>query len=203
MRDFAEIEAELRFAAYNGCDHTLLIEAADALAAEDKLIQKLSSIVVRNAQIRITVDELKETADQIVAKSTGTIYIITAGEYSDYGIIAATKDKATAERIKNAYNRDSKYEQAEIEEFSDAIEEHEMNEYKVIIKNAEILYSVPMERVKGVKETVCDAHQFEDYKRGKPDGTSWRIIVIAESEGTARKIAKDYVIQKEAEAQGL
>lgn len=77
MRDFAEIEAELRFAADNGCDHTLLIEAADALAAEDKLIQKLSSIVVRNAQIRITVDELKETADQIEcgAKEQKTVYV--------------------------------------------------------------------------------------------------------------------------------
>ena len=79
MRDFAEIEAELRFAADNGCDHTILIEAADALAAEDKLIQKLSSIVVRNAQIRITVDEMKETADQVERsaseKSGKTVYI--------------------------------------------------------------------------------------------------------------------------------
>ena len=32
MRDPAKIEAELRFAADNGCDYTLLLEAADALA---------------------------------------------------------------------------------------------------------------------------------------------------------------------------
>lgn len=65
MRDFAEIEADLRFAADNGCDYTLLIEAAEALAKENELIQKLAGIVVRNAQIRITVDEVKEAADQI------------------------------------------------------------------------------------------------------------------------------------------
>lgn len=176
MRDLKKLENELRFAANAGCDYTLLLEAADALAEARKRIKELDSDV---------------------------IYIVTAGEYSDYGIVAATKDKATAERIKSTYNRDSKYEQAEIEEFNDALKEHEMNVYEVFIKNTEILYSVIRERVKGIKEAVYDVHQFEDYKRGKPDGTSWRVDVIAESECTAKKIAKDYVIQKEAEEQGL
>lgn len=57
MRDPAEIEAELRLAADYGCDYTLLIEAADALAAENRLIERMSSILVRNAEITISVKE--------------------------------------------------------------------------------------------------------------------------------------------------
>lgn len=60
MRDPAEIEAELRLAADYGCDYTLLIEAADALAADAKLIDRLSSIIVRNAEITINVQEGNE-----------------------------------------------------------------------------------------------------------------------------------------------
>lgn len=57
MRDPEEIEMELRFAAENGCDYTLLIEAADALAAENRIIERLSGILVRKAEITINVKE--------------------------------------------------------------------------------------------------------------------------------------------------
>lgn len=38
MRDFEKIEADLRFAADNGCDYTLLIEAAKALRDAREII---------------------------------------------------------------------------------------------------------------------------------------------------------------------
>lgn len=177
MRDLKKLENELRFAADAGCDYTLLLEAADALA---------------------------EVREWIEAQKAGTIYIVTAGEYSDYGIIAATKDKATAERIKNKYNRAAQYDRADIEEYDDAISEHEMTIFRVEIKNGEISYSTAATNMtRAAKEEVRTAKKYDDYQNGKPNGTSWIIHVIAKSEGTARKIAKDYVMQKEAEAQGI
>lgn len=176
MRDLKKLENELRFAADAGCDYTLLLEAADALAEARKCIEE---------------------------QKAGTIYVVTAGEYSDYGIIAATKDKETAERIKNTYNRDAQYERADIEEYDDAISEHEMTIYRVEIKNGEIQFSIPVCRTRATKERIETEKKFEEYKNGFPNGTRWIIHVAAESEGTAEKIAKDYVMQKDAEAQNL
>ena len=43
MRDLKKLENELRFAADAGCDYTLLLEAADALAEAKKVIDTLAS----------------------------------------------------------------------------------------------------------------------------------------------------------------
>ena len=50
-----------------------------------------------------------------------TIYIITAGQYSDYHIIAATVDKERAEKICELHK--GNYTQPEIEKFEDSVEE--------------------------------------------------------------------------------
>lgn len=43
MRDLKKLENELRFAADAGCDYTLLLEAADALAEAKKVIDTLAN----------------------------------------------------------------------------------------------------------------------------------------------------------------
>lgn len=131
------------------------------------------------------------------------IYIVTAGEYSDYGIIAATKDKETAEKIANKYNKESKYEEAQIEEYYDAINRRPMTEYRIHIKNGEITASKKVCVLETEKESVEYAYKSEEYIDGYPDGMLWIVGVVADSEDHARKIAKDYVMKKEAEDQGL
>lgn len=46
------------------------------------------------------------------------IYVITAGEYSDYHVCAVTTDRERAEQLRKRYFRES-YDGAEIEEFID------------------------------------------------------------------------------------
>ncbi len=131
------------------------------------------------------------------------IYIVTAGEYSDYGIIAATKDKKTAQRIADKFNQKSKYEEAQIEEYYDAINRRPMTEYRIHIKNGEITAPKKVCVLEAEKESVEYADKSEEYIDGYPDGMLWIVGVVADSEDHARKIAKDYVMKKEAEDQGL
>lgn len=131
------------------------------------------------------------------------IYIVTAGEYSDYGIIAATKDKETAERIANEYNKESKYEEAQIEEYYDAIYRRPMTEFIIHIKNGEITALWAARILETEKECVEYADKSVEYKDGYPNGMLWRVDVVADSEDHAQKIAKDYVMKKESEEQGL
>ena len=49
------------------------------------------------------------------------IYIVTIGEYSDYGILAAFLDKSKAEAFIKKYNRCRIGDEARIEEFEDGI----------------------------------------------------------------------------------
>lgn len=131
------------------------------------------------------------------------IYIVTAGEYSDYGIIAATKDKETAERIANKYNKESKYEEAQIEEYYDAIYRRPMTEFIIHLKNGEITALWAASILETEKERVVYADKSVEYKDGYPNGMLWRVDVVADSEDHAQKIAKDYVMKKESEEQGL
>ena len=182
MRDFKRIENELRFAADAGCDYTLLLEAADAL---------------------------KEAREQIEQKRDGTIYIITAGEYSDYGIIAATLDKDKAKEIKEEYDKEAgdPYGEAEIEEHTDAIFEKRMNHYNVFIKDGNIVKTtepIPGVQTRTAKAFVEYINAYKEFKDGYETGESITVVsVIAENEDQARKIAKDHYMKAEAEAQGI
>ena len=47
-----------------------------------------------------------------------TVYVVSSGQYSDYGIIAVFLDKQRAEQFVTEYNKTDKYDSADIEEWN-------------------------------------------------------------------------------------
>lgn len=179
MRDLKKIENELRFAADAGCDYTLLIEAADAL---------------------------EEAREKIETESKRPIFVITAGEYSDYGIVAVTRDYKTAQKIRKEWIRNHPYEKesTEIELYHDETIKKSMGLFEVYIENGNILKCGVKSFIKSIKEGIDFAEERDTYAEGYKTGRKlWIMTVIAENDEHAKKIAKDYVMRKEAEAQGL
>lgn len=174
MRDLKKLENELRFAADAGCDYTLLLEAADALAEARKCIEE---------------------------QKAGTIYVVTAGEYSDYGIVGVTLDYAKAKEECRRYKKIEP--SAAIEEHTDLILYKTLGLYEVIIKNGQIVNTFQRGERKRPKAEIVSLYRTDDYFRGRPDGNTWIVNVFAENEEKARKIAKDAAMKKEAEAQDL
>lgn len=50
--------------------------------------------------------------------SESKVYIVSQGDYSDYTVMCACEDEATANRFRDAYNGDSKYETARVEQLT-------------------------------------------------------------------------------------
>lgn len=181
MRDLKKMENELRFAADAGCDYTLLIEAADALAEARKKIEE---------------------------ENKRPIFVITGGEYSDYGIVAVTRDYKEAGRIREEWMRTHPYdkETAEIERYHDEAVKKIMILFEVGVENGNILYCyAKIDFVKRIKEGIEFVEKRDhEYELGfKRNRNMWIVTVAAENDEHAKKIAKDYVMKKEAEAQDL
>lgn len=181
MRDLKELENELRFAADAGCDYTLLIEAADALS---------------------------EARQKIEAESKRPIFVVTAGEYSDYGIVAVTRDYKEARRIREEARRMYPFdkETVKIERYHDEAIKKIMIKFEVGVENGNILYCyAKIDFVKRIKEGIEFVEKRDhEYESGfKRDRNMWIVTVAADNDEHAKKIAKDYVMKKEAEAQDL
>ena len=122
-----------------------------------------------------------------------THYVLTAGCYSDYHIVAVCSDRAKAEQIMERVNRNAgHYDQCDIEEYEDAEPVAEnlncycMNfEKNTIREDSDIEY--------GIKGSY-----FEDRY-----GTIWALYVLAENEEAARKIAFDRRAMLMAQKKGI
>lgn len=51
----------------------------------------------------------------------GKLYAVTAGTFSDYHIITICTDRDKADRIADWYNRVSRHDQADVEEYEDSV----------------------------------------------------------------------------------
>lgn len=141
--------------------------------------------------------------------SQKTIYVITKGSYSDYGICAVTTDKARAEELKLLYS--DRYDDANIEEYEDG--------HSGFSNDVKIVHPY---RVAGTKYCIdnnldIDVHQytellepgntFEEERSFMIDGddpNSYLVLyILAPDEEHAKKVWYDTWAQLNAERLGL
>ncbi len=122
-----------------------------------------------------------------------THYVLTAGCYSDYHIVAVCSDRAKAEQIMERVNRNAdSYDRCDIEEYED---------YEPVAEN---LNCYCMDFEKNIIREVADI----EYGM---KGTYWKnnrgiicdLYVLAENEEAARKIAYDRRAMLMAQKEGV
>lgn len=126
------------------------------------------------------------------------IYVIAAGEYSDYHIVAATTDKETADRIAKAH-RDN-WEDPHVEEYDDigVVEDYRATYHVSYSDNSHYFcYAVdPDVEIKKLNEVSL-------YKRDYVPGYSYDIYVKAKDQDHALKIAQDKIAEFKAKQNNL
>lgn len=134
------------------------------------------------------------------------IYIVTCGEYSDYGVLAAFLDKSKAEAFVQKYNRGhgtEHYDEASIEEYEDGVpfDFETMNMYAI-----RFYYDGSHDIA---KKELYDVY---DFQRPLPSVTApdskfvrhkYFVTVAAKDEEHAFKIACDALAKWKAEREGL
>lgn len=121
------------------------------------------------------------------------IYIVTAGEYSDYHIVAVTRDKDKAETIKKLYQSEAYSDDAEVEEWEDDVI-IDKPIYQVEQNSTEINVSREKMHSEGSLNQVYFNKWF------KP---TYTVYVQADDEEHAKKIAFDLIAKYKAEKEGL
>lgn len=138
------------------------------------------------------------------------VYVITSGEYSDYGICAVTLDKEQAELLKVRYS--DKWDEAYIEEYDTddyKIEASDINKhkYKVVFNESheihtcnEINYSYG-----GKHGEIDDCRLWFKYADGSRKCYSYIVVIYVDAydEDHAKKIAKDIYMKWLAEQNNL
>jgi hypothetical protein len=124
------------------------------------------------------------------------VYVITSGEYSDYGICAVTLDKEQAELLKAKYS--DKWDEACIEEYDTDNYKIEVDEdYKLMwvveFYSNEIRRCYTIAR-KNFKHGAVRKHSFDN---------GITVFVEAKDEDHAKKIAKDIYMKWLAEQNNL
>lgn len=126
------------------------------------------------------------------------IYIVTYGEYSAYGIVGATTDRAIAEQLARKFNKESWNEECRIEEYPDA---------EIMLKPA---WSVYFDHSGNVAS--CDpceyAYQYQeidqvDERYSYTSPYKFVIRVLADTQEAAIKIAAEKRAKYLAEKNGL
>ena len=123
-----------------------------------------------------------------------THYVLTAGCYSDYHIVAVCSNRAKAEQIMERVNRNAgSYDQCDIEEYEDA--EPVADNLNCYCMNFETntIREEDSDIEYGIKGTY-----FKDRK-----GIIWVLYVLAENEEMARKIAFDRRAMLMAQKEGI
>lgn len=135
------------------------------------------------------------------------IYIVTSGEYSDYGILAAFLDKSKAEAFAQKYNRGVDYDpdRAEIEEYEEGMP-FDFNSNDIY----EVLFHEGTDKAPDVTLTeLNDSFGYQNIPRviAPPSSyvSSWShlVTVAAKDADHALKIACDYLAKWKAEKEGL
>ena len=138
------------------------------------------------------------------------VYLITAGEYSDYGVVAACSTMERAEAMCEALNRQNGVygDEAQIEEYPlDQIPVEDLD-IPVWCVTYDMLFDTTSvrKRDRGSTLNINRLHPYElfDYT-GKPyrGGSSYAVMVLAETEEEAIKKASDYLAKYRAEKEGL
>ena len=123
-----------------------------------------------------------------------TFYAVTAGDYSDYHIIAITDNKERAENIKKLYEND--YYKPMIEEFFDGEAKDEM--FYSVKHRTDGTYSVyPQD---------FDMRNFANVNvvyEGTGDWLEYYVDVFAKDENHAIKIAQDLWAEYKAKKEGV
>ena len=130
------------------------------------------------------------------------VYVITAGDYSDYHIVAVTEDKEKADNYVKEHNErlaeDAYVEEYDTDDFDFAIANRDAKYFKV---EGDWYYS------KNCLEIVCTESNYVDYIANKycPYYTviHWIYYCAAEDQDHAIKKAADWAAQKKAEIEGV
>lgn len=134
------------------------------------------------------------------------IYVITAGEYSDYHIVAVTTDKEKADNFVKIHNESKRfyYDDAYVEEydtddFDIAVDDHNAKYFKVFCD---------WDYAQGCEKIECDEIDSLDYIADRNsqyytlrigDMSRWKFYCTAKDEEHAIKKATDWAAQKKAE----
>lgn len=125
-----------------------------------------------------------------------TFYAVTAGDYSDYRIIAITDNKERAENIKKLYS--GKYSEPMIEEFFDSESKDEGIYY--ITYRADGGYDAFLQDfdVTNLSDiNIINENSFSD------DWWKYSVLVMAKDEHHAIKIAQDLWAEYKAKKEGI
>lgn len=125
------------------------------------------------------------------------VYVITKGEYSDYGIYAVTLEKEKAEKLKKLYS--DKWDDAMIETYdTDDYYVEKGRFYEVILgKRVGI-------RVREIRPVcVYDRNEVRTMRNFKTKEREYVVYVKAKDEEKAKKIGADLVAKYKAEEQEI
>lgn len=139
------------------------------------------------------------------------VYLITAGEYSDYGVLAVCSTREKAEHFCEVLNRNGGWygDKAEIEEYpvdSIPIEDLDIPVWCVGFKGPPYYVDVVRKRDRG---GALDVNKLNPYRvhdfsnRNMVGGSTYAVDVMAETEEEAVKKASDYLAKYRAEKEGL
>ena len=138
------------------------------------------------------------------------IYVITAGEYSDYHIVAVTKDKEKADNFVKVHNDSKRFY------YDDAyVEEYDTDDFDIAIDDCNAKYFkvfVSWNYAQGCEEFECDEIDSLEYiaDRNSQHYTlligntpNWKFYCTAKDQEHAIKKATDWAAQKKAEIKGV
>ena len=126
------------------------------------------------------------------------VYVVTEGDYSDYHIVGVTTDRETAEaycKISTGDWYEPKVEEYDTKAFADI---RTAKPYRVIMEEDG---TTTTEEEDGFSYESAVEHQVQHIRRwaGKP--SYYEVVVLAEDEQHARKIAADYIAEAKWEEQ--
>lgn len=135
------------------------------------------------------------------------IYIVTAGSYSDYGILAAFTDEAAAKRFVDVYNSADPYDHADIEEYVDG---SEVTEYLFNVTTRrndpnetgdEFKVSFDGMALAGVNRRlgVVDRSDYQPWEQSGPKATIYSVTVRATNKADALKAGVEMIHRFRAE----
>ena len=142
------------------------------------------------------------------------VYLITAGEYSDYGVLAVCSTREKAEYFCEVLNRNGGWygDKADIEEYpvdSIPIEDLDIPVWCVGFKGQPLyVYNVrKCDRGGALDINKLKPYRVHDFTNGNPmftmGGSTYAVDVMAETEEEAIKKASDYLAKYRAEKEGL
>lgn len=125
------------------------------------------------------------------------VYVITTGEYSDYGIEAVVLEKEKAEELKKLYSNDWGVVRIETYDTDDYyVEKGKFYEVKVGKRSAIHVRETGVTNIKDRNKVSFGRNWFTNVEE-------YSVIVKAKDEEHAKKIGADLVAKYKAEKQGV